>query len=156
MVAHELDRIDLKILSILEDEGRISSKTLAERTGLLEVQCEDRIFKLELEGHIGSYTIIRNYPDAAARPISALIRIVPDPGRSGYDLQRSMEFIPEIATAELLDKDHTVLMRLQVPNLDRLNEIATFFQTQTAVLSLQVSTTQPLFSHRPAPQTIGR
>lgn len=155
VMALEFDRIDLKILNILEDEGRLSSHILAERTGVSKAQCEERILKLELDGHIGGYTIIRGYPDAAARPISALIRIVQEPGRSGHDLQRSMESIPEITTAELLDKDHTILMRLQVNDYDRLNKITTFFQVQSTVLSLEVSTTQPLFSHRPVPHTIG-
>lgn len=156
MTARELDPMDLKILSILQDEGRLPSATIAVRTGLSEGQCAERIFRLELDGHIGGYTIIRNYPDADTRPISALIRIVQVPGRGGHDLHRSMESIPEITTADLVDNDHTVLLRLQVPDFDRLNKITTFFQVQSAVLTLEVSTTQPLFSHRPTPQTIGR
>ena len=155
MTARELDPMDLKIISILQDEGRLPSTTLALRTGLSEGQCAERIFTLELDGNIGGYTIIRNYPDAATRPISALIRIVQVPGRTGHDLQRSMESIPEITTAELVDNDHTVLLRLQVPDLDRLDKITTLFKVQSAVLTLDVSTTQPLFCHRPTPQTIG-
>ena len=156
MTARELDAVDLKILSILQDEGRLPSTTIAERTGLTAGQCAERIFRLELDGHIGGYTISRNYPDAATRPLSALIRIVQVPGRSGHDLQRSMESIPEITTAEFVDNDHTVLLRLQVSDLDRLNRITTFFQVQSAVLTLEVSTTHPLFSYRPTPQTVGR
>lgn len=151
MNAPELDPMDLKILGILQDEGRLPNTTMALRTGLTEGQCAERIFRLELDGHIGGYTIIRNYPHPATRPLSALIRIVQVPGRSGHDLQRSMESIPEITAAELLDNDHTVLLRLQVPDLDRLEKITTFFNVQSAVLTLDVSTTQPLFSHRPTP-----
>lgn len=154
-MARKLDLIDLEILRILEDEGRIPTEILAARTGANETQCEDRIFKLELDGHIGGYTIIRNYPDEDARPISAVIRIVHEPGRTSHDLQRSMESIPEITTAETLAKDHTVLIRLRVPDLDRLHKITAFFQMQSAVVSLEVSTTQPLFSRRPTPQIIG-
>ncbi|MET4538541.1 Lrp/AsnC family leucine-responsive transcriptional regulator [Arthrobacter bambusae] len=155
MNAPELDPMDLQILGILRDEGRLPSTTIALRTGLTESQCAERIFRLELDGHIGGYTIIRNYPDPATRPISALIRIVQVPGRTGQDLQRSLESIPEITTAELVDNDHTVHLRLQVPDLDRLEKITTFFKVQAAVLTLDVSTTQPLFCHRPTPHTIG-
>ncbi|WP_284980385.1 Lrp/AsnC family transcriptional regulator [Arthrobacter sp. fls2-241-R2A-200] len=150
-----LDPTDLKILGILQDEGRLPSATIALRTGLTESQCAERIFRLELDGHIAGYTIIRNYPDPATRPISAIIRIVQVPGRTGHDLQRSMESIPEITTAELVDIDHTVLLRLQVPDLERLEKISAFFKLQSAVLALDVSTSQPLYCHRPAPQTIG-
>lgn len=155
MNAPEPDPMDLKILGILQNEGKLPSTTIALRTGMTESQCAERIFKLELDGHIGGYTIIRNYPDPATRPTSALIRIVQVPGRTGHDLQRSLDSIPEITTAELVGSDHTVLLRLQVPDLDRLEKIAAFFKGQSAVLTLDVSTTQPLFSHRPTPQTIG-
>lgn len=154
-MASALDGTDLKILSILENEGRLPSRTLAIRTGVTAAECDERIHNLELEGHIGGYTIIRNYPGAATRPLSALIRITQDPARSGHDLLRSLENIREITSAEVLQKDHTVLLRLQVPDPDRLNQITNFFRAQSTVLSLEVSTTQPLFSHRPAPQTIG-
>ena len=153
--APALDRIDLKILSILRDEARLPITTIADRTGVSAAQCEERIFKLELDGHIGGYTTIRNYPDPAIRPIHAVIRIVQEPGRSGHDLQRSMDSIPEITTAEHLDADQSILLRVQVPDPDRLNKIIHFFEVQSAVLSLEVSTSQPLISHRPLPQTIG-
>ena len=155
MTALKLDSLDLKILSILQDEGRLPGTTIALRTGLSESQCAERIFRLERDGHIGGYTIIRNYPDADTRPLTALIRIAQMPGRTGHDLQRSLEFIPEITTAELVDTNQTVLLRLQVPDLDRLGKIITFFESQSAVLTVEVSTTHLLFSHRPTPQTIG-
>jgi len=154
-MAKKLDQLDQKILMILEDEGRIPNEILAKRTGLNESQCEERIFKLELDGHIGGYTIIRNYPNADDRPISAIVSIATEPGRTIHDLHRSMESVPEIVTAEVLEKDRTVLVRLKVPHHDRLNEILAFFQVQSSVASLAVTTTQPLFSHRPVPQFIG-
>ena len=52
-MVRRLDLIDLRILGILKDEGRISTEILAERTGVDQTQCEERIFKLELDGHIG-------------------------------------------------------------------------------------------------------
>lgn len=152
---NRLDPIDRKILRILKDEGRIPNEILAKRTGLNEIQCEERIFKLELDGHIGGHTIIRNYPDADDRPISAIIIIVMESGRTLHDLHRSMESIPEIVTAEVLEKDRTVLMRIEAPHHNRISEVTTFFRNQSSVASLEVSTTQPLFSHRPVPQAIG-
>lgn len=153
MTACKLDAMDLTILAILEDEGRLSTRILAARTGLTQRQCQERITALERDGHIGGYTLIRNYPDPSFRPVSACIRIALAPGRNGEDLYRSMETITEISTAELLDNDHSVLIRLQTINKDRLKAIAHFFEAQFAVLSLEVSTTQPLVNHRPAPSS---
>ena len=80
MMTREPDVLDLLILGILEDEGRISTTVLAARAGLTERECEERVIGLELDGHIAGYTIIRNFPDPGLGPLSACIRIVMAPG----------------------------------------------------------------------------
>ncbi|WP_231712221.1 Lrp/AsnC family transcriptional regulator [Vineibacter terrae] len=50
-----LDRIDIRILSILQREGRISKSALAERVGLSPSACVDRISRLERAKVIASY-----------------------------------------------------------------------------------------------------
>ena len=40
---HELDRIDRKILDILQREGRLSMTDLAERVGLSASPCTERV-----------------------------------------------------------------------------------------------------------------
>jgi Lrp/AsnC family transcriptional regulator, leucine-responsive regulatory protein len=51
----ELDRIDLKILSILQDNARIPITELAERIGLSVTPCGERVKALEKEGVILGY-----------------------------------------------------------------------------------------------------
>lgn len=146
----ELDRVDLKIMQILEDNARIADAALADRSGVTEPECRERLAWLQHSGHIGGYSIIRNYPNAKLRPIFATIRIVQDPARTGHDLQRSMDFIKEITTAETLDIDNSVLIRVQTPDIDRLHEITDLFRMQSAVQSIEVSTTKPLLIRRPS------
>jgi Lrp/AsnC family transcriptional regulator of ectoine degradation len=50
-----LDRIDIRILSILQRQGRISKSALAERVGLSPSACVDRISRLERSKIIVSY-----------------------------------------------------------------------------------------------------
>lgn len=52
---HKLDKIDLKILKILQLEGRITKAALAERVGLSPSPCWDRLKKLERAGLISGY-----------------------------------------------------------------------------------------------------
>jgi len=52
---HKLDKIDLKILKILQLEGRITKAALAERVGLSPSPCWDRLKKLEKAGLIDGY-----------------------------------------------------------------------------------------------------
>ncbi len=50
-----LDRFDTDILMILQQEGRISNRDLAERVGLSTAPCWRRVKRLEEEGYIESY-----------------------------------------------------------------------------------------------------
>ncbi len=51
----ELDRIDMKILSVLQDNARIPITELAERVGLSVTPCGERVKTLEKEGVILGY-----------------------------------------------------------------------------------------------------
>jgi Lrp/AsnC family transcriptional regulator, leucine-responsive regulatory protein len=51
----ELDRIDLKILDILQSNARIPITELAERVGLSVTPCSERVKNLEKEGVILGY-----------------------------------------------------------------------------------------------------
>ena len=51
----ELDRIDYKILSILQANARIAITELAERVGLSVTPCSERVKNLEKEGVITGY-----------------------------------------------------------------------------------------------------
>lgn len=155
LMPSDIDRVDQEILRILEDDSRLPIEPLATRAGVSQEECQARMERLQQTGHIGGFTIVRNYPDAATRPISALVWIIPDPGRNGQDLLRSMESIPEIITAEALGRDQSVLVRVQVPDLERLERITDFFRNQIAVLSVEVSMTMPLLTHLPPRHPIG-
>ena len=51
----KLDRIDLKILAVLQSEARITNHALAERVGLSPSPCLQRVRKLEAAGLLGPY-----------------------------------------------------------------------------------------------------
>ena len=53
-----LDRIDRKILEILQREGRISNVDLAEKVNLSPTPCLERVRRLEREGFIRNYVAI--------------------------------------------------------------------------------------------------
>ncbi len=55
-----LDKIDLKILDILQTDCRITTKKLAERLNLSTTPVFERIKKLEKEGYIDKYVALLN------------------------------------------------------------------------------------------------
>ena len=53
-----LDRIDRRILALLQEDGRISNVELAERVGLSASPCLRRVRRLETEGYIRKYSAV--------------------------------------------------------------------------------------------------
>ena len=54
----ELDRIDRKILSILQEDGRIANVELAERIGLSPTSVGERLKRLQREGSAGVGSVV--------------------------------------------------------------------------------------------------
>ncbi|PTB88410.1 leucine-responsive transcriptional regulator, partial [Pseudidiomarina aestuarii] len=50
-----IDRIDRKILRLLQNDGRMTNVTLADKVGLSATACSERVRKLEKEGVIEGY-----------------------------------------------------------------------------------------------------
>lgn len=50
MSMHEFDRVDRKILDILQRDGRISITDLAQEVGLSATPCAERVRRLERNG----------------------------------------------------------------------------------------------------------
>ncbi|MGJ8527343.1 Lrp/AsnC family transcriptional regulator [Maritalea sp.] len=69
-----LDAIDRKIISILQQEGRIRTIDLAEKVGLSPTPCARRIVKLEEDGVITGYTATVNQ-DRLGLPISIFVSV---------------------------------------------------------------------------------
>lgn len=57
-MGRELDRIDLKILAELEDNGRIPMVELAARVNLSNTPCSERVKRLERTGYIRQYKAV--------------------------------------------------------------------------------------------------
>lgn len=142
------DRIDEAILRELEADSRLEANAIAARIGVSPGECAARVTELERAGHITGYTLIRSYPDPALRPISAVIRVVQDCSRTGADLLRSLDFIPEIITAEISDKDRSLLLRLQTTEPARIDSIASALRMQSAVETVDVTPTTLVLSNR--------
>lgn len=54
-VSRSLDRIDRRILSALQEDGRQSFTDLADKVGLTTTPCIDRVRRLERDGYITGY-----------------------------------------------------------------------------------------------------
>lgn len=69
-----IDRIDRKILRILQEDGRISNVALAKAVGLSPTPCLERVRKLERHGVIEGY-VARINPDKLGSPLLVFVEI---------------------------------------------------------------------------------
>lgn len=74
MAKHHLDDIDLRMLEILQREGRISNAELAERVHLSPAPCLRRLQRLEAEGFIERYQA-RLDPRKVGLGLQAFVRV---------------------------------------------------------------------------------
>ncbi|WP_046868928.1 Lrp/AsnC family transcriptional regulator [Microvirga massiliensis] len=70
----KLDKIDLKILAVLRDDGRMTKLRLAEAVNLSPTACWERLSRLEKNGIIAGYTARIN-TDRIERRTTVLIEV---------------------------------------------------------------------------------
>ncbi|MDR0996714.1 MAG: Lrp/AsnC family transcriptional regulator [Zoogloeaceae bacterium] len=99
----KLDRIDAKILDVLQKDGRISNQLLAEQVGLSPSPCLRRMHALEESGLIAGYRALLNAKQLGLN-LMALISISMDahtPERFAH-FEAEIEGIPEVLECLLI------------------------------------------------------
>ena len=70
----ELDRIDLRMLAVLQGDGRVTNAELAERVNLSPSACLRRLQRLESEGVISGYAAQID-PESVGLGLQAFVRV---------------------------------------------------------------------------------
>src|SRR6188768_3471161 len=97
-MANQVDSLDEQILAALQDNGRLTMKSLAEHVGLSSPAMIERVRRLEERGVISGYRAIVA-PGALGRPVTALIAAAVGRGEQEAFLTRLHE---QPAVAEVL------------------------------------------------------
>lgn len=113
-----IDRLDRKILRILQDDGRISNVNLAQRVGLSPTACNERVRKLEREGVIDGYHARINPAKLGANLMVfveiTLTRTSPD---AFAEFSAAVRETPEILECHLVAGDFDFLIKARVPDM---------------------------------------
>ncbi|MFJ2968634.1 Lrp/AsnC family transcriptional regulator [Streptomyces collinus] len=117
-----MDAIDEKIITELTRNGRISHSELASKVLLSRNAVRQRIERLEREGHVAGYTIVRAGADTSD-VVSALVLIYRQDRMRGGDVLAALQRIPEVVICEILSGDFDVMVRLEAASLERIRNI---------------------------------
>src|SRR5690606_31291646 len=99
----ELDRIDLKILDLLQKDGRLSMTELAQRGGLSATPCTERVRRMEREGVISGYHACVD-PHALGRALLVFVELkLSAKSNDAFDrVKKEVAFVPEVMECHLV------------------------------------------------------
>ena len=110
-----MDKIDRKILQVLQANARASLADISQVVGLSATPCWARIKKLEESGVIEGYTIRLN-PQAIGLGDTVLVQVTLD-SHSDNTLEKfgeTLAAIPEVVEAYLVSGEYDYLLRVAV------------------------------------------
>ncbi len=114
----ELDRYDRAIVSLLQQDARITNARLAEKVSLSESACLRRVRALEESGLIQGYTALIDQ-QKAGYPVNVFVNITLDrQSQSGLEaFESEVRKIPEVMECYLMTGEHDYFLRLVVADL---------------------------------------
>lgn len=132
VVEAQLDRIDQKILSILQGEARITNQDLSERVGLSPSSCLNRVRKLEERGIIGPYFGMLEL-DRICRSVMVIATVtLKDHSKEEFKaFQDYVQDIPEVVECYMVSGTFDFFLRIVAPDMKRYNEINDFLLDAT-------------------------
>jgi len=113
-----LDRIDLHILSILQDDGRIVMKDLAEQVGLSLTPCIERVKRMERDGVIQGYHARIN-PQSLGMQVLVFVEItLNNKSEAAFErFRRAILSIHEVMECHLVSGDFDYLIKARIPEM---------------------------------------
>lgn len=111
----ELDRLDRRILHLLQEDGRLSNAALAARVNLSESACLRRVKALEQQGLLRHYValvdqVLAGYPDDVFVQITLLSQQQDDLAAFEAEVAK----LPEVMECHLMSGDADYLLRVIV------------------------------------------
>ena len=117
-----IDRLDIKILNIIQSDGRIPNVDIARKVGLAPSAVLERIRKLEQAGVIRGYAALLD-PRVIGQRMLAFIAVqtAEQPGEDR--IARTLARMPEILEVHHVAGDDCFLVKLRARDADHVGEL---------------------------------
>jgi Lrp/AsnC family leucine-responsive transcriptional regulator len=112
------DRLDRRILELIQEDARISNADLAARIGLSPSPCWRRVRSLEERGVIRSYVTLVA-PEAIGLPVNVWVHVTLDEQieRRLEHFEKAIVARPEVMECYLMTGESDYLLRVVVPDI---------------------------------------
>lgn len=110
-----LDRIDRRILTLLQEDGRMAMKDLAEHVGLSITPCIERVKRMERDGVITGY-YARVDPAQLGAALLVFVEITLDHknGNMFEKFRREVMKVPEVLECHLVSGEFDYLIKARI------------------------------------------
>ena len=121
-----IDAIDLKILKVLQGDGRLSQLELADEVGLSASPCARRVKKLETDGFIRGYTaLISEEKLGFGFNIFVSVKLDKQIDDQLVNFEESIALCPEVVDCWLMTGRFDYLLRVAVTDLNEFEQFLT-------------------------------
>lgn len=119
-----LDRRDLRILTVLQADGRITQQALAERVALSPSACHERLRRLEAAGLIGRYRAEVALERLIRAPLVFVeITLERHAAEDFRRFERAVQDIPEVVECHALGGGLDYLLKIAAADLAHYQEL---------------------------------
>lgn len=120
------DDIDVRILGLLQDNGRMTNVELAERVGLTAPPCLRRVRALEQQGAITGYHAALD-PAALSYNLTvfAMVSLKSQAEADLRAFEQMMAEIPEVRECHMLNGEIDFILKIVAPDLQSFQHILT-------------------------------
>ena len=130
-----LDDTDLRILQLLQADGRTSRAAIGEAVGMTGPSVYARIKRLEDEGIIRAYTVHLD-PKQVGQGLLAFVRVLTQsvPLAQEGDFERYMLSEPRVLECHDTDGEDSYLVKVRVGSLEELRELVNEIRAKPTVV----------------------
>ena len=116
---YEFDRIDRKILDVLQRNARISITDLAQEVGLSATPCAERVRRMEREGVITGYHA-RVSPQALGRNLLVFleIKLAAKSDEVFEKIRKELQRMPDVMECHLVSGDFDYLVKARLAEMN--------------------------------------
>ena len=144
-----LDRIDLRLVELLQADGRRPYAELGAEVGISGPSAHERVKKLEARRVIQGYTAVVA-PDALGFGVLAFTSLTQAPGKGAHDLGVDFKDIPEIEECHHIAGEADYLLKIRVRDTLDLERIIHRLQLNPHVFSTKTDVVlSSAFERRP-------
>ena len=132
----ELDRIDRKILDLLQRQGRMSMTELGEQIGLATSPCAERVKRMERQGVITGYHA-RIDPKLVEKPLLVFVEITltTKSGEVFDKVRNQIANMPEVLECHLVSGSFDYLVKARLSAMTQYRDLLSNILNQIPVPS---------------------